>query len=110
MSEAILRNEHLIIKETATAVQNPGDLAEKGGLAAIALGAGPMAIGDLVTWDATPQLIEVTCASGTTFAEGATVQWNDTTKLAVASGNFTLGKAAYPKIAGQTVVTVFFNK
>ena len=54
---------------------------------------------------------EVPSASGTTFALGATVGWNDTTGLAVTggAGDFDIGIAGLAKVSGQLVVLVIFG-
>lgn len=49
-------------------------------------------------------------ASATTFAAQADVQFNTTTRLAVASGGTHAGRAFYPKVEGQTVVAVELNR
>jgi predicted RecA/RadA family phage recombinase len=53
--------------------------------------------------------VKVPSASATTFALAAAVQWNNTTNLAVASGDFLLGPASKAKINGDTVVEVILN-
>lgn len=55
-------------------------------------------------------IIEVPAASATTFAKNANVQINSTTDLAVASGDFHIGKALEAKTSGQTSVRVVLNK
>ena len=49
-------------------------------------------------------------ASGTTFADDADVQFNTSTRLAVASGGTHAGRAFYPKVSGQLGVWVDLNK
>lgn len=48
-------------------------------------------------------------ASGTTFAQGANVQFNTSTNLAVASGGTHAGRALYAKVSGETTVAVELN-
>jgi predicted RecA/RadA family phage recombinase len=48
-------------------------------------------------------------ASATTFADGAVVQFNTTTRLCVATGGTHAGKAFYPKAAGELGVWVELN-
>lgn len=54
-------------------------------------------------------IIEVPAASGTTFSAGAEVQINSTTDLAVASGDFAIGRAVVAKTSGQLSVLVQLN-
>lgn len=67
-------------------------------------------IGDEVEADC-EAIAEVASASGTTFAVGATVGWDDTNNLAVTggTGDFDIGKATKAKTSGQTTVWVAFN-
>lgn len=97
------------IKFTASADLDPGDVVQKGGLAAIVAGLKKTLNGEEATGMVKGQY-DVACASGTTFSEGATVQWDDTNKLAVASGDFTLGKAVKAKVSGETTVRVMLNE
>ncbi|QDT54639.1 hypothetical protein Pan44_26740 [Caulifigura coniformis] len=53
--------------------------------------------------------VRVPSASATTFSVGAEVQWDNTNKLAVASGDFVLGPAIAAKTNGQTTVDVLLN-
>ncbi len=93
----------------AAAAYSSGDIAQIGGLAGVFEGLSGAAIGDPANFR-TKGVFEVACASATTFTEGAAVQWNDTTNLAVASGDFALGKAAKAKASGETTVWVTFNE
>lgn len=93
----------------ATAALTPGQVITLAdGRAAVVMGNGPIAIGDAYT-ACTEGTFEVNAASGTTFADGAAVQFNDTTKLAVASGDFAVGKAVGAKSSGSTFVLVALN-
>lgn len=103
-------NDRRFIKVTATADTPPGFIAQvPDGRAGIHNGASTVPNGGVGTFD-TECIAEVLSASATTFAEGADVGWNNTTKLAVSTGGtFGLGKAARAKTAGQTTVLVAFN-
>lgn len=109
MPEATVKNHANSVQRTAAADLDAGTIAQEAGLAGVVAGAGRIRSGDEYTV-MLDVLAEVPSASATVFAEGATVQWDDTAKLAVASGDFTLGKAERAKSAGQTVVRVLFNK
>ncbi|TWU15963.1 capsid cement protein [Allorhodopirellula heiligendammensis] len=52
--------------------------------------------------------VEVPAASATTFAKAATIEFKNSTGLAVAdaAGDFDIGKAAAAKTAGQTSVKI----
>lgn len=95
-----------------TAAVSPGEIiATPDGYAAIVGGFANAAIGDRIPVEL-DCIAEVPCASGTTLAVGALVRWNNTTKLAVATGagDFSLGYAVLAKTSGQLVVRVRFNK
>lgn len=97
-------------KETAGAALSPGDIVQTtDGLPAIVAGLDDVASGDEYIAQV-GQVAEVASASGTTFAAGAVVGWNNTTKLAVTggTGDFNLGTAVVAKTSGQTVVRVAF--
>jgi predicted RecA/RadA family phage recombinase len=59
----------------------------------------------------TDGIYEVPSATGTLFALGATVGWDDTTNLAVAAGtgDFDIGIAGLQKVSGQLIVQVIFG-
>jgi hypothetical protein len=57
----------------------------------------------------TDALVLVDSASATTFAAGAAVQWNSSTKLAVTAGGTQMGKAEKAKVANETSVLVRLN-
>lgn len=110
MPEAIYRTPGDEIHVAAAAADyDCGDIVQVGGLAGVVEG-----VSGVLTGEAFNARIkggyDVACASGTTFSEGATVEFNNTTKLAVASGDFVLGKAARAKVSGQTVVRVQLNE
>ena len=67
------------------------------------------AIGDKVSVG-TDLIVDITSASATTFAAGATVNFNTSTKLAVATGGVGAGVAMAAKIDGQTVVRTRLNR
>lgn len=111
MSEATLVNNGETLQKTAGAGYDCGDIIQIGGLAGVVEGLCGVANGDPLNARVKGQF-DVASASATTFAEGATVEWDDTNKLAVAAaaGDFVLGKAAKAKTAGQTVVRVILNE
>lgn len=95
-------------EEVASAALNPGDIVvSSDGVPGVVAGNGPIANGERYTL-----LLGcrgyVPSASATTFTAGATVDFNDTTKLAVASGagDFAIGAAVKAKTSGQTQVEV----
>jgi predicted RecA/RadA family phage recombinase len=53
---------------------------------------------------------KIPAATGTTFAADANVQFNTSTRLAVASGGTHAGRAFYAKISGPLFVWVELNK
>ncbi len=53
--------------------------------------------------------IRVPSASATTFSSGTEVQWDNTNKLGVASGDFVLGPPFKAKTSGQLFVDVILN-
>lgn len=109
MAEAIYRYPGDEIHFVAAAAYDSGDIVQKGGLAGVIEGLSGVAIGDAAV-ARTKGVVEVACASATTFSEGAAVQWDNTNKLAVATGDFALGKAAKAKTNGQTTVWVILNE
>jgi len=58
----------------------------------------------------TKGVYEVASATGTTFSKGAAVEFNDSTNLAVASGDFALGGAVDAKVSGQLKAVVNLNE
>jgi predicted RecA/RadA family phage recombinase len=95
-----------------TAAVSPGEIiATPDGYAAIVGGFANAAIGDRVPVEL-DVVAEVPAASATTFTVGDLIRWNNTTKLAVASGagDFSIGYAVLAKTNGQTIVRVRFNK
>lgn len=109
MPEAIRRGNGDELHLVAGAAYDDGDIVNLSGLAGVVEGivasGDPMNVRIKGTYD-------VAAATGTTFAAGAVVEWNDTTKLAVASGagDFVLGLAAKAKISGVLFVRVIFNE
>ncbi len=103
-------NDRRFIKVTTSDDTPPGTIERMpDGRAGIHNGASTVPSGGVGTFD-TECIAEVVSASATTFAEGADVGWNNTTKLAVSTGGtFGLGKAARQKTAGQTTVLVALN-
>ena len=74
-----------------------------------------MSVGDFVTGDtvmvATDIEGEFSCATGTTFAVGAAVFYNLTTKLVVASGVHPgMGRAVRAKTSGQLTARIRLNR
>lgn len=103
---------------TSTAY-NPGDLVmQANGLASYVVGVQPnvTANGSAAVSFSTRGCGKVPSASATTFADGAHVYWNPTTRLAVTSGSaagdggFFLGTARGAKTSGQLTVQVDLNK
>ena len=95
---------------SAAAAQNAGDVVQVGGLAGVVEGLSNIEVGDPMNVRV-KGVFEVASASATVFAEGATVNWDDTAKLAItAAGDWTLGKAAKAKANGETVVSVILNE
>jgi predicted RecA/RadA family phage recombinase len=109
---------HMGVAETVvlTAAASPGDIILTADSFPAICGMStstnmPYAIGDVVNAE-TDVIAWVPCASGTTLAVGALARWNNTTKLAVAtgSGDFSLGTVVQAKVSGETRVKVRFNK
>lgn len=94
---------------TAGAAYSAGDVVSIAGLAGVIEGLSNVASGDPAT-ARVKGVFDVASASGTTFALGAAVQWDDTNNLAVATGDFALGKAAKAKVSGETTVRVILNE
>jgi predicted RecA/RadA family phage recombinase len=109
MPEAIRRQNGDELHLLAGADYDDGDIVNLAGYAGVV--EGPVLTGDPMNVRIKGGY-DVAAASATTFAIGARVEWNDTTKLAVASGagDFVLGNAAKAKISGETVVRVIFNE
>ncbi len=94
---------------TAAAALNGGDIVALGdGRAGVVQGLGSYAIGDKVKV-ATKGRFRVLAATGTTFTVGAVVDWDDTNKLAVADGDFNIGRAEFAKASGPLYVDVLLN-
>ncbi len=112
MAEALLlgpQDEQVI---TAAAALNSGDIVQLGdGRAGVVEGLGSYAIGDKVTVK-TSGRYRCLAATGTTFAVGVNVDWEDTTKLCVADagGDFALGKAEFAKASGPLYVDILLNE
>lgn len=98
---------------TAAANGTNGDIVYTGsGRAALVCDTGDFLAGESVpvTTDA---LVRVDSAAATTFAAGAVVNYNTTTKLAVASGTAgtsAIGRAEVAKVANETSVLVRLNQ
>ena len=94
---------------TAASALSGGDIVDLGdGRAGVVQGLGTYAIGDSVTLKTTGRH-RVLAATGTTFAAGAVVDWDDTGKLAVAAGDFNIGRAEFAKASGPLYVDVLLN-
>lgn len=96
---------------TFAAVVTAGDVVVlPSGFAGVVIGVGTYAIGEPVPVQ-TKGLIDVPVATGTTFAVGAKVEWNASTKLCVASsGTYILGCAVAAKVNGPTRMKVRLNE
>ena len=93
--EATIRNNRRMIRyRVAGAAVKPGTIVQvPDGRPGVVVGANTIQVGDFATADTECQA-EVVKASATVFANGAEVQWNNTTKLAVTTGgDFRLGLA-----------------
>ena len=108
--EATRRGDGKTFKFTLAAAQNGGDIIQAAGTVGVVAGSAAHAIGDEVTVEREGEY-DVASASGTTFAIGVTVGWDDTAKLAVAggAGDFDIGEAVKAKVAGETVVRGHLN-
>lgn len=111
--QSTFKSHRRYAKWTALVDHIPGEVVRSPSLrAGIIQGINPneLKTGQEVTID-TEAVADVASASGTTFALGATVGWDDTANLAVAggAGDFDIGKAEIAKTAGQLVVRVAFN-
>lgn len=94
---------------TAAAAGRNGDIVFTGsGKAGIVCEPATYVIGQRVAIS-TDALVLVDSAAATTFAAGATVQWNAGTKLAVTAGGTNMGKAERAKVANETSVLVRLN-
>lgn len=94
---------------TAAAAGRNGDIVFTGsGKAGIVCEPSTYVIGQRVAIS-TDALVLVDSAAATTFAAGATVQWNAGTKLAVTAGGTNMGKAERAKVANETSVLVRLN-
>lgn len=94
---------------TAAAAGRNGDIVFTGsGKAGIVCEPSTYVIGQRVAIS-TDALVLVDSAAATTFAAGATVQWNAGTKLAVTAGGTNMGKAEKAKVANETAVLVRLN-
>ena len=94
---------------TAAAAGRNGDIVFTGsGKAGIVCEPSTYVVGQRVAIS-TDALVLVDSAAATTFAAGATVQWNAGTKLAVTAGGTNMGKAEKAKVANETSVLVRLN-
>jgi predicted RecA/RadA family phage recombinase len=97
---------------TAIAAGRTGDIVFTGsGKAGLVCDTADYAIGESVAIT-TDALVEIDSASATTFAVGATVNYDAANKLAVASGTAgtsAIGKAQRAKIANEVVVLIRLN-
>jgi predicted RecA/RadA family phage recombinase len=96
----------------AAAATNAMDLIQVGdGFAGVVTGSKPsFATGEEMPV-VTNAIVDVDAATGTTFAAGAKVELNSSTKLAVAAGagDFTVGQALTAKVSGTLFVRVRLN-
>lgn len=96
-----------------TVVHSAGDIlapsAVDGKVCGVVAGASPIRGGERFTVY-TKGVGKALSASATTFAKASAVEWNDTTNLAVASGDFAIGGAVDAKTSGQTSVVVNLNE
>jgi predicted RecA/RadA family phage recombinase len=99
------------VRWVATAAHTGGQIvAVPDGRTGVMKGLKASAIGDTVE-AYTANLFEVASASGTTFAVGAPVYFDETTRLAVAvvGSNLYLGPAVKAKVSGELVVLIDLN-
>jgi predicted RecA/RadA family phage recombinase len=115
MPEAIFRKDGDTVEFTAAADLDPGQLLLCGGLAGVVQGLQKVKRGELCSAAIKGQF-DIVSASGTTFAVGAAVGWDESASAAIANasatdtGDFYLGKAAAAKVSGQTTVLVTLNE
>lgn len=109
MAEAIRRGNGDEIHFIAAADYDDGDVVNLAGLAGVV--EGPVLTGQPGNARIDGQY-DIASASATTFAIGARVEFDNTTKLAVASGagDFVLGNAIKAKVSGELVVRVSLNR
>lgn len=109
MPEAIRRTAGDELHLIAGADYDDGDVVNLSGLAGVV--EGPVLSGDVMNVRVKGGY-DVQSASATTFSAGAKVEFDNSTKLAVAAaaGDFTLGIAAKAKVSGETVVRVLLNE
>jgi predicted RecA/RadA family phage recombinase len=105
---------HLTAAGTAgTVVYSAGDVLSPtivgGNVCGVVAGASPIRGGERFS-AYTRGVGELASASGTTFSKGAEVEFNDTTDLGVASGDFRVGPALVAKTSGQLNVLVHLNE
>ena len=97
------------VKLIAGAAKTGGNIEQApDGRAGVIEGLSPIKSGEPYTLR-TKGVFKVASASATTFADGAKIMWDDTAKLAVVAGDYTIGRAYKAKTAGQTEVWVVFN-
>lgn len=113
MVEGTFRNDHDFRSWVAAADFSPGQVVQApDNLCGVIQGldANNLKTGRTVTARVRGQ-VELASASGTTFAAGDLVHWNDTTNLAqtTTAGDWIAGRAAKAKVSGETVVLVALN-
>lgn len=102
------------VQITAGAALNGGEIQQLAdGRACVRAGLADSASGDLVTFY-TSGVFDVKAASGTTFAAGETVWWDESAEAAIgvgsaAAGDFPIGVAVKAKVSGETAVEVDLN-
>lgn len=113
MPEATYRAPHGQVTKEAAAEVVPGtiELEAAGGRPGVVQGSGRNIVAGEVYTLCCYGVYDVDSASGTTFAHGVTVGWDDVGKLAVTggTGTFDIGVAAEAKVSGTTKVKVDFN-
>lgn len=97
------------LHDTAAGALNAGDVVQIAGVPGVVAGSAPIVSGQRYTVNSRG-VAEFTCASGVTFTEGDTVDWDDADNTAVADGDFAVGKAEVAKTSGQLVVRVNLNE
>ena len=112
-ASAIQRNKWDLISKAAAGTEKPGDVAVMDDAISIGVyqGLEAGASGERALWKISGQF-ELLSASATTFAVGADVFWNTSTKLAVttlASNCVYAGKATKAKVNGETRVLTDIN-
>lgn len=110
MTEAIFKGDDGLEQYVATAALVSGQIVIlPTGQTGIVAGLSPVAIGDVYA-AYTEGIFDVASATGTTFAQGARVYWDDTNNVAVGTATaIPLGIAAAAKASGPLTVSVILG-